>query len=128
MITQFVLDGETYNVQVMNLKRLFDIKEAIPAKITQSGGIFRDLVGTYYNYQMTVREKDGDRESLDAFWDAVSKPVPSQECTFPYNQTVLNQKMYVKNGSQDIRRLFEDGAYWHDITIQFFAKEPKVMA
>lgn len=127
MITQFIMDGKTYNVQVMSLKRLFDIKEAIQAKYTQGGGIYRDLVGTYYNYQITVREKNGDREALDAFWDDISKPVVSHDCVFPYNQTVLSQKMYVKNGSQDISRLYEDGAVWKDITIQFFAKAPKVI-
>lgn len=127
MITQFILDGETYNVQVMSLKRSFEIKEAIAAKITQNGGIYRDLVGTYYNYTITVREKNGDREALDAFWEAVSKPKTSHDCTFPYNQSVLTQRMYVKTGSQDIDLLYEGGVYWRDITIQFFAKEPKVL-
>ena len=127
MITQFILDGETYNVQVMSLSRSFEIKEAIAAKLTQSGSIYRDLVGTYYNYQMTVREKNGDREALDAFWETISSPVTSHECTFPYNQSVLSQKMYVKAGSQDINILYEGGAYWRDITVQFFAKEPKVL-
>lgn len=128
MITQFILDGETYNVQVLSLKRTFEIKEAIAAKLTQSGGIYRDLVGTYYNYQITVREKNGDREALDAFWDKISSPVTSHDCVFPYNQSVISQRMYVKTGTQEIRRLLEGGALWNDITIQFIAKEPKVMA
>lgn len=127
MITQFIMDGETYNVQVMSLKRSFEIKEAISAKYTQSGDIYRDLVGTYYNYTITVREKNGDREALDAFWNAISSPVASHDCVFPYNQTTLSQKMYVKTGTQDISILREDGASWKDITVQFIAKEPKVI-
>lgn len=127
MITQFIMDGETYNVQVMSLKRSFEIKEAISAKYTQSGDIYRDLVGTYYNYTITVREKNGDREALDAFWNAISSPVASHNCVFPYNQTTLSQKMYVKTGVQAIGRLREDGASWKDITVQFIAKEPKVI-
>ena len=127
MITQFMMDGETYNVQVMSLKRSFDIKEAIAAKYTQSGDIYRDLVGTYYNYTITVRERNGDREALDAFWNAISSPVTSHDCVFPYNQSTLSQRMYVKSGSQDISRLYEDGATWKDITVQFIAKEPKVI-
>lgn len=126
MITQFLLDGEAYNVQVMSLKRLFEVKEAISAKVTQSGRIYRDLVGTYYNYQITVREKDGDRAAFDAFWDAISRPVESHECVFPYNQVTVSQKMYIKTGSQDISRLYADGAIWKDITVQFMALEPKV--
>lgn len=127
MIAQFMMDGETYNVQVMSLKRSFEIKEAIAAKYTQSGDIYRDLVGTYYNYTITVRERNGDREALDAFWNAISRPVVSHDCVFPYNQETLSQRMYIKNGSQDISRLYENGAVWKDITVQFIAKEPKVI-
>lgn len=127
MITQFILDGKTYNVHVLSLRRSFEVKESISARITQSGDIYRDPLGTYYNYQMTVREKDGDREAFDAFWDAISKPVKSHDCVFPYNQSTISQKMYVKSGTQDIRRLYEYGAEWNDITIQFIAQAPKVM-
>lgn len=127
MITQFLMDGVSYNVQVMSLKRSFEIKESIAAKYTQSGDIYRDLVGTYYNYTITVRERNSDREALDAFWNAISKPIASHDCVFPYNQETLSQKMYIKTGTQDISRLYEDGATWKDITVQFIAKEPKVI-
>ena len=127
MITQFIIDGKSFNVQVMSLTRNFEIKEAIAAKYTQSGEIYRDLVGTYYNYTLVVRERNGDREALDAFWNTISSAVPSHDCVFPYNQSTLSQKMYVKTGSQDISRLYEDGASWKDITVQFVAKEPKVI-
>lgn len=128
MITQFLLDGEAYNVNVMSLKRLFEVKDTTSSvKMTQSGRIYRNPVGTYYNYQMTVRQRGSDRESLDAFWDAISQPVESHLCVFPYNQTILSQKMYVKTGSQDIVRLHDDGAEWRDITIQFLATTPAVM-
>lgn len=128
MITQFLLDGVTYNVQVMALSRRFEVKDAISASVTQGGSIYRDPIGTYYNYSMTVREKDGDREAFDAFWDAISKPVDSHVCAFPYNQTTLTQRMYVTSGNQGIRRLYKNGAEWKDITVQFIAQAPKVLA
>ena len=127
MITQFMLNGKSFNVQVMSLKRTFEVKEAIMAAVTQSGGIYRDPLGTYYNYTITVREKNGDRDALDAFWDEISKPVESHVCVFPYNQSTITQRMYVKNGTQEIRRLYEDGAEWRDITVSFVAQSPKVV-
>lgn len=127
MITQFLMDGIAYNVQVISLKRTFEIKEGITARATQSGAIYRNLLGTYYNYTITVRERGGDREAFDAFWDAVSQPVASHDCVFPYNQSTIKQRMYVKNGSQQIIRLHENGADWHDITVQFIAQTPKVV-
>lgn len=128
MITQFLIDGESYNVQVMSLKRSFEIKDAIRASETQNGSIYRLPLGTYYNYSMTVRVKDGDRASFDKFWETISKPVASHVCVFPYNQTTMTQKMYVTSGSQEIARLYADGAAWQDITINFIAQAPKVLA
>ena len=122
------MDGIEYNVQVMSLKRSFKVKDAIRASETQNGSIHRNLIGTYYNYTMTVREKNGDRAALDAFWDAISKPVTSHVCVFPYNQTIITQKMYVTTGTQDILRLQASGAQWGDITVNFTAQAPKVMA
>lgn len=127
MITQFLIDGESYNVQVMSLKRSFEIKDAIRASETQNGNIYRLPIGTYYNYSMTIREKDGDREAFDAFWETISKPVTSHVCVFPYNQTTISQKMYVTAGSQEINRLYADGATWKDITLNFIAQAPKVL-
>ena len=128
MITQFLLDGVAYNVQVMALSRSFEVKDAISASVTQGGNIYRNPIGTYYNYSMTVREKDGDRGAFDAFWEAISKPVASHVCVFPYNQTTLTQRMYVTSGNQEIRRLHKNGAEWKDITVQFMAQTPKVHA
>lgn len=128
MITQFMIDGVSYNVQVMSLTRSFEVKDAIQASKTQGGSIYRNPVGTYYSYSMTVREKDGDRASFDAFWEAISRPVASHVCVFPYNQTMLTQRMYITSGSQPIGRLYEGGAQWQDITVQFIAQAPKVLA
>ena len=127
MITQFQMDGVEYNVQVISLKRSFEVKDAIAQKIAQSGDIYRNPVGTYYHYTIGVREKDGDREALDRFWDAISRPEASHVCVFPYNQSTITQKMYVTTGNQSIIRLYANGAAWHDITVNYKAAEPKVL-
>ena len=74
MIVQFLLDGVEYNVSVLSLSRSFSVKDAIAASTTQDGNIYRDPIGTYYNYTMVVADK-GDMEALDAFWEAISQPV-----------------------------------------------------
>ncbi len=126
MITQFIMDGVPYNVNVLSMRRLFEVKDITAPKTVQSGDVHRDLAGTYYNYTIVVSERNGDRESLDAFWDAISSPVSSHVCVFPYNQSTITQQMYVKNGYQDIHRLYKDGAEWEKITVQYYAKSPKV--
>lgn len=127
MITQFIMDGIEYNVHVMSLKRQFEVKEASQMLTMQSGDIRRDILGTYYNYTITLREKSGDVEALDALWEAISQPVEYHECVFPYNQTTITQRMYVKSGTQEIRRMYDNGTHWRDLTISFLAKAPRVL-
>lgn len=128
MITQFLIDGKSFNVQVMDLERSFEVKDAISPSVTQGGSIYRNPIGTYYSYSMTVRAKDGDREAFDDFWEAISRPAASHVCVFPYNQSVLTQTMYITSGRQELLRLYQDGADWNDITVQFIAQAPKVLA
>lgn len=127
MVKPFTMDGIEYNVSVDALDRAFTITDAVKAKATQDGEIYRDLVGTYYNYSMVVSERNGDRAALDSFWDAISKPVPSHVCTFPYNQDTITQRMYVTAGKQAIRQINENSTVWDSITISFVAKSPKVL-
>lgn len=126
-VTAFVMDGIRYNVNVFSLTRKFSVQDTDKATRTQSGGMYRDPIGTFYNYTMVVGIKDGDRESLDLFWDAVSKPEKSHVCTFPYNQRMLTQKMYVTSGEQNIEHLEEGKTLWGDISLNFIAMTPKVV-
>lgn len=127
MVKPFVMDGVEYNVFVEALERSFSVTDAAKSKTTQDGEIYRDLLGTYYGYAMTVSERNGDRAALDSFWDAISKPVASHVCTFPYNQETLTQRMYVTAGKQAIRKITEGFTEWDSITISFIAKSPKVV-
>ena len=128
MISQFIMDGISYNVNVLSMRRFFEVKDVTTPRTVQSGDIHRDLAGTYYNYTIVVSERNGDRAALDAFWDAISIPVSSHVCVFPYNQNTITQNMYVKTGYQDIFKLHKDGAEWDKITVQYYAKAPKVTA
>lgn len=89
--------------------------------------MYRDVIGTFYNYAMTVAEKEGDTESFDAFWEAISTPAESHECVFPYGQDTLTQTMYITSGEQDIRQLLSDRTHWGEMNISFVAMEPKVV-
>ena len=113
---------------MISLTRRFTVTEAGTKGITQDGEIYRDLVGTYYNYTMVVTERRGNREALDSFWEEISKPAVCHVCEFPYGQSVLTQRMYVQSGSQDLRRLEPGKTSWGEIAIEFIAKSPKVKA
>ena len=122
----FIVDGVTYNVHVTDLVRKFSVLDTDKSGRTMDGEMYRDPIGTYYNYTMTISPKDDDIAAMDAFWDTISKPQKCFNCTFPYNQTTLSQKMYVTSGEQSVKRITGERVHWGEITINFIAMSPKV--
>jgi hypothetical protein len=123
----FLVDGVSYNVYVTKLTRKFSVLDTDKSGRTQDGNMYRDPIGTFYNYTMTVAPQGGDMDSLDAFWDTISKPEKSHVCVFPYGQETLTQKMYVTSGEQELKLLQQDKTYWGEITLNFIAMKPKVV-
>lgn len=127
-IQVFQMDGIPYNVSVTALTRKFSVLDTDKSGRTQDGAMYRDVIGTFYNYTMTIRERNGDAASLDAFWDAISSPQSSHVCVFPYGQKTLTQRMYVTSGEQDLKLMQKDRNHWGEITVNFIAMGPEVTA
>lgn len=124
----FTMDGAAYNVRVTSLKRKFSVLDSDQTGRTMDGEMYRDPIGTFYNYTMTVAPKNDDMEAMDAFWEAISQPSVSHICVFPYGQKTLTQRMYVTSGEQDLELLGEKGSVWGEVTVNFIAMSPKVTA
>lgn len=123
----FLMDGVAYNVRVSKLTRSFSVQDTDKTGRTQDGEMYRDIVGTFYNYSMEVAQMDNDRESFDSFWEAISRPVESHVCEFPYNQTVMTQKMYITSGEQDLISKTNNRSLWGAISLNYIAMSPKVV-
>ena len=126
MIEVFTVDGVAYNVHVTELVRKFSVLDSDTSGRTMDGEMYRDPIGTFYNYTMTVQGRSGDNNALDAFWEAISQPVASHVCTFPYGQKTLTQRMYVTSGEQGLKLLGENSADWGELTVNFIAMCPEV--
>lgn len=123
----FKMDGVAYNVSVTALTRKFSVMDTDKSGRTQDGAMYRDIVGTFYNYTMTIRERGGDTAALDAFWEAISSPTKSHVCEFPYGQETLTQQMYVTSGEQSLRLMQPDKNHWGEISVNFIAMKPEVV-
>lgn len=125
-IQVFQMDGIPYHVSVTALTRKFSVMDTDKSGRTQDGAMYRDVIGTFYNYTMTIVERDGDAASLEAFWEAISSPQTSHVCEFPYGQKTLTQRMYVTSGEQALRRMDPDRNHWGEVTVNFIAMAPEV--
>ena len=123
----FLMDGIAYNVRVSKLTRKFSVQDTDRTGRTQDGEMYRDIVGTFYNYSMTVEQMGDDTESFDNFWEVISQPVESHVCVFPYNQTIMTQRMYITSGEQSILSRKPTLTQWGEMEISFIAMSPKVV-
>lgn len=123
----FLMDGVSYNVSVTSLVRKFSVMDTDKSGRTQNGQMYRDIIGTFYNYTMTLRERSGDAAALESFWAAVSDPAKaSHVCVFPYGQKTITQQMYVTGGEQALERMEKDRNHWGELTVNFIAMGPEV--
>lgn len=122
----FTIDGVGYNVCVTKLTRKFSVLDTEKSGRTLDGEMYRDPIGTFYNYSMTISPRGSDVAAMDAFWEAISQPAVSHICVFPYGQEMLTQRMYVTSGEQDLTVVANQKSVWGDITINFIAMGPKV--
>lgn len=123
----FLLDGVAYNVHVTKLIRKFSVLDSDKSGRTMDGRMYRDPIGTFYNYEMTICQRDSDVQAMDRFWEVISQPAKSHVCTFPYNQQTLTQNMYVTSGTQELFLMTGKANRWGELTVSFVAMEPRVV-
>lgn len=120
----FTLDGIAYNVSVQELKRSFSVLDSDKSGRSLNGSMVRDVIGTFYNYKMTLGTSDLSRSSYNALYEAISAPVDSHLAVFPYGDSVLSQRMYITSG-EDGLFCDDDGNTWSGLSLNFIAMEPQ---
>lgn len=125
-MTPFRMDGIAYNVHVSELTRKFSVQDTENAGRTQNGDMYREIIGTFYNYAMTVEPVGNDEQAMDDFWEAISQPKKSHVCEFPYNQQTLTQKMYITSGEQKLISMDGKGSHWGAIQVSCIAMTARV--
>jgi len=130
----FTYDGVSYDVHVTDLKRSFAKLSTDKSGRLQSGEMFIDLIGTFYNYSITVDYKSGKEAEYDRFWEDISAPKAFAEVVFPYNQDEMTFYAYVTQGEQRLIRILKNPKtilgklirnIWGPTSLNFIAKKPQ---
>ena len=121
----FTMVGRTWNVRVMSLFENGEVLDSDKSGRGATGNMVRDIIGTYYNYTITVKPKKSHLNEYDEFWNAVTSPVESHQVSFPHNQSYLTFNAYITSASREIKIVTEDGFIWKPMTLNFIAMEPQ---
>lgn len=115
------IDGTAYNVPVLKLARKAEFLDKF-AQRTEDGGLERELIGVYFNYQL---ELGGtlDVAAYAALWDKLTEPVEFHTLRLPAESGWLTFTAYVAGVADELLR---QGAAHHftGLTVEFIAKSP----
>lgn len=124
----FSIDGLDLRLWVTDLERGFAVTDTDQSGRVQSGRMHRDIIGTYYNYTLTVDPDKSNRADYDTFYEIVSSPTESHTVIFPYGQKTLEFEAYITSG-KDKARIEINGNdkinKWSALSIDFVAMEPQ---
>jgi hypothetical protein len=115
------IDGSTYSVPVMSIKRTADFLDKF-AERTVDGKLHRELIGVYFNYKLQF----GQASMVDyaALWDKLTEPVEFHTVIIPDEDGDLTFTAYFSGISDELVRVSGSTRYWKNLTVNFIAQEP----
>lgn len=127
MQDMFSIDGRYYNVIIPEngIQRTFAVTDTDQSGRVQTGRMLRDIIGTFYNYSMTISTNNLSAEEYDELYDLISSPVESHVIIAPYGQTTLQFDAYITNGSDTLGRRLNGVNRWRELTFNFIAMAPQ---
>ena len=123
----FTVDGVSYKVRVPvgGLKRSFKVMDGDNAGRLMNAEMTRDVLGTFYNYNLSIERDSASLDEYDRLYEALSAPVDSHTVSFPYGQDMLTFEEYVTGGDDSLIRKTKSGQYWSGLSLDFVAMKPQ---
>lgn len=123
----FKIDGiEFTNAVVSNPERSFSITDGENAgRLIATAKMERDILGTFYNYTITVDHSFMSDEEYSEFYELISAPVDSHTLEVPYNNETLVFEAYITSGKDKLLGIRKNKNIWSELSLSFVAMAPQ---
>ena len=123
----FKVDGVAFTRAVVDKpKRKFKVIDGENAgRLMKIAKMDRDVLGTFYNYTVTIDASFMTQTDYDNLYDILSAPVNSHQLEIPYAQSTLVFEAYVTDGDDELLGIRADKNYWGNLVVNFIAMEPQ---
>lgn len=127
------LNGVNFDVKVAisAYERHFDVLDGEGTGRVKTGGMVRDIIGTYIGHNITVFRRGDNHQGLDELWDyliAHSTDKRGVLLEAADGQSTITYRAYYTSGSQPIEKVEKGVNYWGEMTINFIPMEPQKRA
>lgn len=116
------IDGIYFDVPLVSIKRTADFLDKY-AERTEDGDLKRELIGVYFNYQMSFGTIDND-ELYEKLWDKLTEPVEFHDFSLPTVKGTYSFRGYVSGVSDEIEKILSSTAKMKVLQCKFTAKKP----
>lgn len=117
-----VIDGVTYPVAIIELKRKADILDK-SAYRSEDGELHREVIGTFYNYSLKIGVINDEPLYNTLFW-VLSQPVASHKVKFPHDN--VEYDAYFSSVQDDIVLITDTGFKAKGLTCNCTGMRPRV--
>lgn len=116
------IDGIFFDIPLVSIKRTADVLDKY-ANRTEDGDLKREIIGVYFNYQMSVGIVE-NQALYDALWDKLTEPTEFHEITLPTSDGTYTFTGYISSVSDEYRKITDSGATFQGLTCKFTSKKP----
>lgn len=121
----FLIDEVDFSSRVVaNITRRAEIRDTDLSGTMLGGEYHRDIMGTYYTYQLTIAVPVTDTATYTELYQLLTQPVESHQVVLPYNQSVLEITAYIKTVTDRLYRQTLDKLTWNTIVVEFVGASP----
>ena len=121
---KFNIDGQEFDIIVKDIRREFQVLDSEnTGRVISSGRMFRDIIGTFYNYTIKISAANIAPADYDRLYEIISAPQDFHVITVPYGQTSKTYEAYITSGSDTIIAEGARQRKWGDMEIKFIARE-----
>lgn len=118
-----IIDGETFDVPVVDMKRRADFLDKY-AERTEDGVLQRELIGVYFNYQVSFGAY-GDPNEYDRLWAKLTEAEEFHDVTVPGEGGQYTFRAYFSSIQDQLRKSKEGGNnFWKGLQVNFTAQSP----
>ena len=119
------IDNETFDVEIMSIDMSADMLQKY-AERTNEGRLHLELIGVYYNYEITFASGYNNPTEYARLWRKLTEPTEFHEVTLYDEAGEYTQWGYFANTKHSISKVKSGVPYWKSLSTSFVAKEKRV--
>ena len=116
-----VIDGNTYDVPVMSMKRKGEFLYKY-AERTMDGKLHSELIGVYFNYQ--IQFGVATMAAYATLWAKLTEPTEFHTITVPDEDGSHTYAAYFSNVADEFVKVEGSNRFLKNLTVNFIAQEP----